>query len=228
MNENQVNLILHLIRSEALSFSPTQLKSGRISPYYISLRKAMDTGNGIKKVSSAYLVKIISDIGKDFDYIHGPAYAGIPLASSIALSLLSTLGLDLRYGYDRKEIKQYGHTNESSIIGDLRDGDRVLILDDVLTTGSTTLDSWKKLLAKGKNLRGAVVLVAIDREEIEEEFGLESKSDVIEENIEVCSILKISEILDWLLDREIDGKVLVNEKVFREVKNYIGKYNKFK
>ena len=84
--------------------------------------------------------EIVATIGVDFDYIHGPAYAGIPLASLTAAQLWNSYHIDKRWSYDRREKKRYGDETEGSIVDDLRDGGVVLIEDDVVTTGRMKIE----------------------------------------------------------------------------------------
>ena len=78
MKEYQERFLIQLVSTGALIFRPIKLKSGRISPYYVSLRRAVETGQKIIETANAYAEEIIVRVGLDFDYIHGPAYAGIP------------------------------------------------------------------------------------------------------------------------------------------------------
>jgi len=131
LNDYKREFLLHLVRTGAIRFGSFRLKSGRLSPYFINIADAMRTGSDAVKVANAYAVRI-KELGIEFDYIHGVAYKGIPLAALVAMRL-SEWGINKRWGYDRKEEKRYGE--EGAIVDELRDGDTVLIVDDVISTG---------------------------------------------------------------------------------------------
>ena len=182
----------HLLESGAVKFGRFKLKSGRISEYFINVAAAMKTGEDASLVADAY-VRHILETGVDFDFVHGVAYKGIPIAALIS-SKLCEHGFNKRWGYDRKDMKAYGDTSEMRIVGDLRDGDRVLIVDDVITTGRTKVDVWRLLLSC-RNVRPAGVLVAVDREEMSDE----DRALLDEHGLNVFTILKIS---DFKRERE--------------------------
>lgn len=225
MNNEQELLLNHLISTGALTFGSTKLKSGRVSPYYISLRKAMDTGKGVDRVSRAYVKLIFNTMKNEVSFIHGPAYAGISLASSISMKLWNQYDLNVRFGYDRKEAKEHGQEKEKTLVGDLRDGDKVLIVDDVLTTGKTKLQSWHMLSALAKHLKPMGVAIAVDREEIDESHRVASEH-LKTEGLEVRPILKITEIFDWLKGRKIEGKTIVDDVVYEQFRDYMTRYGR--
>ncbi len=214
------DFLLHLIRTDAIKFGSFKLKSGRMSPYFINIAEAMRTGRDAVKVADAYVAAIV-EIGTDFDYIHGAAYKGIPLSALVAARLSEARQIDKRWGYDRKEKKAHGVPEEELIVGDLRDGDTVLILDDVITTGATKAEAWSKMTVMRK-VKPKGILVAVDREELSD-----ADRELLEErHLRMYSILKILEIFDFLLNKEIEGKVYVDEKVKRDSEVYFGKYGR--
>lgn len=223
MKGYQKKFIIHLVSTGALIFQSTKLKSGRLSPYYVSLRRAVDTGQKIIETANAYTEEIVARVGLDLDYIHGPAYAGIPLAATTAATLWKDYGVDKRWGYDRKEEKSYGEKGQELIVGDLRDTDTVLIQDDVVTTGRTKIENWQKIRSLRGHLKLKGILIAIDREE-RDETG-ESTNIVLEKaGFKVYSILKITEVIDWLRGREINGKVHVTDSVYDAFREYFNSY----
>jgi orotate phosphoribosyltransferase len=180
----------------------------------------MRSGRDAVKVADAY-VAAIAEIGTDFDYIHGAAYKGIPLSALMAARLSEVHQIDKRWGYDRKEKKAHGVPAEELIIGDLRDGDTVLIVDDVITTGATKAEAWSKLTVVRK-VRPKGILVAVDREELD----AVDKKLLEATNLRMYSILKITEIFDFLLNKEIEGGVYVDEKVKKDFEVYFGKHGR--
>jgi orotate phosphoribosyltransferase len=214
------DFLLHLIWTGAIKFGGFKLKSGRISPYFINIAEAMRTGRDAVKVADAY-VAAIAEIGSDFDYIHGAAYKGIPLSALVAARLSEVHQIDKRWGYDRKEKKAHGVPEEELIIGDLRDGDTVIIVDDVITTGATKVESWSKLTAV-RNVKPKGILVAVDREELD----AVDKELLEATNLRMYSILKITEIFDFLLNKKIEGLVYVDVKTKKDFEVYFGKYGR--
>jgi orotate phosphoribosyltransferase len=210
-----MDFLMHLVKTGAIKFGSFRLKSGRTSPYFVNIADAMRTGMDALKVADAYVAKIM-ELGTEFNYIHGAAYKGIPLASLVAVRL-SERGIDKRWGYDRKEEKRHGE--KGAIVGDLRDGDTVLIVDDVITTGATKVESWRKL-ASMRNVKPAGILVAVDREELSET----DKKLLEEVPLRMYSILRITEIFEFLHERVIEGEVYVDDKMKRNFEEYFQRY----
>lgn len=156
-----------------------KLSSGRISPYYIDLRKIISYPEIFDKVTNEY-VRIIKKLG-EFDRVAGVATAGIPIATLIAYKLKKPLI------YVRKEKKIYG--TEGEVEGELRAGDRIILVDDVATTGESLLRAALSIKEKGGILKYAVVFV--DREE-------GAKQTLEKEGIALISFSKISEIFTRL------------------------------
>ncbi len=221
MKDYEERFLLHLVRTGAIKFGEFRLKSGRISPYFINLADAMKTGEDAIEVADAFVAKIM-EIGTDFDYIHGAAYKGIPLAALIAARLSELHNINVRWGYDRKEKKEHGVPSEEVIVGDLRDNDTVLIVDDVITTGMTKIEIWEKL--KVKRVRPKGIVVAVDREELSDA----DKEMLKNKRLNIFPILRITQIFDFLLNKEINGKIYVNEQVRKRLEEYLRRYGEKK
>ncbi|MBU6996170.1 MAG: orotate phosphoribosyltransferase [Theionarchaea archaeon] len=210
------------MESRALEFGTFKLKSGRISPYFINMGRALNTGAFAARTAQSY-VQEISTLNFDFDYLHGPAYKGIPLAALVAGYLYTTHNLNKRWGYDRKQEKTYGDLAEKTIVGDLRDGDSVLIIDDVITTGETKIENWGKLTNFKRDLVPRGILIAVDRQE-KEESG-ESASQVLQKKgFTLYSILTITEIMSHLKTHPINGKMCVDQHTVKAFDEYIATY----
>jgi orotate phosphoribosyltransferase len=216
-------LIEVLVESGALEFGSFTLKSGRISPYFINMARALSTGEFASRTSKAYVEEIHSQVEGDFDYIHGPAYKGIPLAALVSCNLYTRYNTNIRWGFDRKEEKAYGDLTEKTIVGDLRDGDRVLVIDDVITTGKTKIDNWKKLTALRKNLHPEGIIIAVDREE-KEKSGESVAQFLKREGFDLFSILKITDIFSYLHENLINGKRYVDDTMLETFTQYLSTY----
>jgi orotate phosphoribosyltransferase len=210
------------VESKALEFGTFKLKSGRMSPYFINMGRALSTGEFAARTAQSY-VEEISALDCDFDYLHGPAYKGIPLAALVASYLYTTRNLNKRWGYDRKQEKTYGDLAEKTIVGDLRDGDSVLIIDDVITTGETKIENWEKLTDFRKGLIPKGILIAVDRQE-KEQSGESVSQFLKKKGFTLYSILTITEIISYLEIHPINGKMCVDENITRAFKEYFASY----
>jgi len=219
LKKYQKDFILHLINSGALKFGEFKLKSGRISPYFVNITLAISDGESAAKTADAYINAIMDKVKTNFDFLHGPAYKGIPLASLIAIKLWEKHGISIRWGYDRKELKDYGDLAEEVIVGDLRDGDVVLIVDDVITTGLTKIENWNKL-RKIRSVKPKGILIAVDRQEL----SIEEKNRLEQLGLVIYSIVKITDIFNFLFRREIGGKMYVDENIKKSFDSYFKKY----
>ena len=152
-----------LLESNALKFGDFTLKSGRKSPYFINAG-AFNDGRKIARLGAFYAEKIVEEIEagnlpKDIDTVFGPAYKGIPLAASVAMNL-SRLGCDVPWAFNRKEAKDHG---EGGVIVGAPLKGKVVIIDDVISAGTSVRESVKIIQANGAVPSG--VLIALDRQE---------------------------------------------------------------
>jgi len=218
----QQDLIKVLIDSKALAFGSFTLKSGRVSPYFFNMGRAVSRGDYLSIVSACYSEKILDTIGEDFTFIFGPAYKGIPLACSIAQDL-SSRGIVRRWGYDRKEVKDYGDSRDKVLVGEIMDGDKVIMIDDVVTTGGTKVEAWDKISGLANNISSMGVFVAVDREEKDRE-GNYPRDILGKDGLELHSIITATQMFENLLNKEIEGKVLVDDEIYQSFKEYMEKY----
>jgi len=190
MNDYKREFLLHLVGTGAIRFGSFKLKSGRISPYFVNIADAMRTGKDALRVADAYIKKI-EEAKVKFDFIYGIAYKGISLAVLIAMRYAQE-GINIRWGYNRKTEKNHGEGG--IIVGDIQSGDRVLIVDDVISTGFTKLESWLKLDYSFEDIKPAGVLVGIDREEMDSDY----RKRFEEYGLYIYSILSVSDIFDYI------------------------------
>ena len=209
------------MESKALEFGTFNLKSGRVSPYFINMGKALNTGAFAARTAKAYVEEIRTL--SDFDYIHGPAYKGIPLAALVSCYLYTVYTIDKRWGYDRKEVKAYGDLTEKVIVGDLQDNDCVLMIDDVITTGGTKIENWKKLTSIKKGLTPKGILIAVDRQE-KEKTGEPVSQVLKKEGFTLFSILTITEVFQYLYKTPVHGKYYVNDEILHSFNEYFARY----
>lgn len=157
METPQHTLIELALEVNALSFGQFTLKSGRLSPYFFNTG-LFNTGRTLKILGECYAQTLLSS-KVEFDMIFGPAYKGIPLVSSVAIAL-SSMGADVPYCFNRKEVKNHGEGGD--LVGSPLKG-RVLIVDDVISAGTAINESAEIINAYGATLAGAVI--AVNRQE---------------------------------------------------------------
>jgi orotate phosphoribosyltransferase len=209
-----------LARNQAVKFGEFTLKSGRESPYFISTGVLAD-GQLTYELGRYYAQKIKEVYGSDFDAVYGPAYKGIPLAVATCIALAKEHGINKPWVFDRKEKKLHGDRG-AFVGGDLDIGAKVILVDDVITTGGTKVEAIEKL--KGALEAEVIgVIISVDRMEI-----VKTKTAVQEleelSGVKVHAIENIGNIFDYLKDNEVDGKSYVDEKTFAKYKEYMRKY----
>ena len=199
-----------LIESEVLLFGDFELNSGRKSPYFFNLGN-INSGQALRSLGEAYARTIVeSDI--KVDVLFGPAYKGIPIAVSTSIAL-GIMGSDVSFAFNRKEAKNHGEGG--NIVGaDI--GRKVLILDDVLTSGKALKESIGILKSNGADVVGA--LVALNREEVAE--NKQTARQLLEEaeGINIISICSIKDVVNYLEKdpekRHFAGKIRDYQSVY--------------
>ncbi|MDC0182692.1 orotate phosphoribosyltransferase [Nitrosomonadales bacterium] len=178
------------IEKKVLQFGDFITKAGRNSPYFFNLGKFND-GKSLKLLGEFYANKII-DTKIEFDLIFGPAYKGIPIVSSASVAL-SNKDINAPYSFNRKEIKDHGEGGQ--IIGSPIKG-KVLILDDVISAGTSISESYNLIKNSGAHIVG--VIVAIDRQEKGEDSLSATQEIAIKYSIPVFSIITLEDIVNYL------------------------------
>jgi len=182
--------IAFAIKKEVLRFGEFKTKAGRLSPYFFNAGLFND-GESLMKLGEFY-AEAIDNSGIEFDMLFGPAYKGITLAASIAIAFAKN-GRNIPYAYNRKEAKDHGEGG--MIVGSPLQG-RVLIIDDVISAGTSVRESVELISANGARACG--VAIAIDRQE--KGLGeLSAVQEVVKTNqIPVCAIANLDDLLSYL------------------------------
>ena len=189
--------------SGVLTFGDFTLKSGRKAPYFINAGNYM-TGGHLAKLGEFY-ADCIKENGIEGDLLFGPAYKGVPLAVSAAVSLYNKYDVDMFYAFDRKEVKDHGEGG--MFVGKQpKDGDRVIIIEDVMTSGKALREVLPKLEGAAK-VKVAAMIITVDRME----KGLTSELSAVQEvyrefGVKVYSIVTINDIIKAIEDGVIEGK----------------------
>lgn len=160
----QKDFINFMVSSGALSFGSFTLKSGRQSPFFMNAG-AYTTGSQLKSLGEFYAHAIHEQFGTNFDVVFGPAYKGIPLAVVTTLALHELYGHEVRYCCDRKEVKDHGADAGQFLGATLKDGDRVLMVEDVTTSGKS-IDETVPKLRGAANVEIVGLVVSLNRMEM--------------------------------------------------------------
>lgn len=201
------NFIRFMVDCGVLTFGEFTLKSGRKAPYFINCGN-YKTGSQLEKLGEFYADCII-DNKIDFETVFGPAYKGIPLAVSTVVALSKKYGVDSSYCFDRKEVKDHGEGG--MFVGKaLTDGEKVIIIDDVMTSGKALRESLPKLKSTADvNVKGMVITVdRMEKGQSELSAVQEAKRDF---GINVYSIVNMLDIIDAIEKGIVPGKEYVDK-----------------
>ena len=213
--------ITFMVRAGVLTFGDFVTKSGRKTPYFINTGN-YKTGAQAAQLGDYYAACIQEHLPDGVDCLFGPAYKGIPLAVAAASSLYRNYGRDLPYGFNRKEAKDHGEGG--SMVGyKPQDGDRVVIVEDVVTAGTAVRESIA-LFQQVADVSIRALFVSVDRME----RGTRDCSTLDElradHGIAVYPIVTVREILAFLHNREIDGRVYIDDAMKARMEAYLAEY----
>lgn len=210
-----------LVESQVLSFGDFVTKSGRRTPYFIDTGRYR-TGAQLQRLGRFYADAIVDRLGLDFDVVFGPAYKGIPLAVATAIALHAEHGKEVEFCFNRKEAKDHG---EGGVLvgAKLRDGQRVLLVEDVTTAG-TSIRETVPLLRAAANVHLAGLVVSVDRMErgTTERSALAEVSEAF--GMPAFAIVTIEEIVASLRHRTVGGRRVLDDATYERVLEYRAKY----
>ncbi len=209
MKDYQKEFIEFAIEKEVLKFGEFTLKSGRISPYFFNAG-LFNTGRDLARLGRFYAAALM-DSAIDYDLLFGPAYKGIPIATTTAVALSDGYDLDLPYCFNRKEAKTHGEGG--SLVGSELTG-KVMLVDDVITAGTAIRESMDIIQAHNAELAG--VLIALDRQE-KGKAELSAIQEVERDyGAKVISIVQLSDLITYLEAKPEMQKHLDSVKAYRE------------
>jgi orotate phosphoribosyltransferase len=217
MENHKREFIEFLVQCDALRFGDFTTKSGRKSPYFINAGR-FRTGAQLDKLTRCYAQTIADKLGNGFDVLFGPAYKGIPLAAATAVALHQHHGRDVGYCFNRKEAKDHGEGG--ILVGyDLRDGDRVLFIEDVTTAGTSIRETLPVLRSAAK-VQLAGLVIAVDRQE-RGTSELNGLTEIGEQySMPTFAIVTIDEIIAHLREHTVDGRMVLDDATYRRVLDY--------
>lgn len=222
MDTYKREFIEFMIDSDVLKFGEFTLKSGRKSPFFVNAG-AYVTGSQLMRLGEYYATAIHEHFGDDFDVLFGPAYKGIPLSVAAVMAYAKLYGRDIRYCSNRKEEKDHG--DAGILLGSsLKDGDRVVIIEDVTTSGKSIEETYPILKAQGDvTVKG--LMVSLNRMEI----GLGGKLAALDEIRETygfpaCAIVTMAEVVEHLYNRPYRGRIIIDDVLKNAIDTYYEKY----
>ena len=210
-----------MVDSQVLKFGEFTLKSGRKSPFFMNAGGYV-TGTQLKKLGEYYAKAIHDNYGLDFDVLFGPAYKGIPLSVATAMAISELYGKDVRYCSNRKEAKDHGETG--ILLGSqLKDGDRVVMIEDVTTSGKSIEETYPILKAQADvKIKG--LIVSLNR--MEKGKGDKSALEEVKEQygFPTAAIVSMADVVEHLYNHEYKGKVIINDELKAAIDAYYEQY----
>ena len=218
MEQYKQEFIDFMVESDVLKFGEFNLKSGRKSPFFMNAG-AYVTGSQLKRLGEYYAKAIHDKYGDDFDVLFGPAYKGIPISVVTAIAYSELYGKEVRYCSDRKEEKDHGADKGSFLGSKLQDGDRVVMIEDVTTSGKSMEETVPKVRGAA-NVEIVGLMVSLNR--MEKGKGDKSALDEIKETygFETNAIVTMEEVVEHLYNRECNGKVVIDDKTKEAIDAY--------
>ena len=221
METYKQEFIEFMVECQVLRFGDFVTKSGRRTPFFVNTG-FYRTGQQLHRLGGYYARAIESSFGLDFDVLFGPAYKGIPLSVAASIALSEAYGKEVRYLSNRKEIKDHGDKG-IFLGGPLEEGDRVVIIEDVTTAGTSIRETLPILKAQGR-IDVVGLVVSVDRME----RGDTEKSALaqIEESygIRTTSIVNMAEVTEYLYNREVNGQVVIDDARRKAIEAYYEQY----
>ena len=222
MEQYKQEFIGFMVDSQVLKFGDFTLKSGRKSPFFMNAG-AYVTGAQLRRLGEYYAKAIHDRYGREFDVLFGPAYKGIPLAVATTMAISELYGKEIRYCANRKEVKDHGDTG--ILLGSkLQDGDRVVIIEDVTTSGKSIEETFPIIQAQADvTVKG--LMVSLNRME----RGRESENSALAEIEEkygfaTGAIVTMEEVVEYLYNKPYGGMVYIDDILKSAIDAYYETY----
>ena len=223
LTEAKKKFIEFMMSADVLRFGDFTTKSGRKTPYFVNTGN-YKTGMQNSRLGEFYAALVKETVGDDFDAMFGPAYKGIPISVVTAVAFHNLYGKEVRYCSDRKEEKDHGADKGSFLGSKLKDGDRVVMIEDVTTSGKSMEETVPKV-------RGAAdvtivgLMVSLNRME----KGLGGEKSALEEirekyGFETNAIVTMEEVVEHLYNRTCQGRVVIDDTIKAAIDDYYKQY----
>lgn len=217
MEQYKKEFIEFMVECGVLTFGDFVTKSGRKTPFFVNTGNYR-TGSQLSRLSGFYAKAIMEEFNGNFDVLFGPAYKGIPLSVTTAVALSEKYEKEVAYCSNRKEIKDHG--DKGILLGSkLKDGDRVVIIEDVTTAGTSIYETMPIIKANGDvDVKG--LIISVDRMEKGqgEESALRELADKF--HMKTCAIVTMDEVVEHLWNREVLGEVLIDDGMKQKIDEY--------
>ena len=221
MEAYKQEFIEFMIDCNVLKFGDFVTKSGRKTPFFVNTG-FYRTGAQLKRLGEYYAEAINAEFGLDFDVLFGPAYKGIPLSVATTIAYSELYGKDIRYCSNRKEVKDHGDTG--ILLGSqMKDGDRVVIIEDVTTSGKSIEETYPIIKAQG-NVEVVGLMVSLNR--MERGKGEKSALEEVQElyGFKANAIVTMADVVEHLYNKECQGQVVIDDKIKAALDAYYEQY----
>lgn len=222
MEQYKEEFIEFMVESNVLKFGDFTLKSGRKSPFFMNAG-AYVTGSQLRRLGQYYAKAIHDYYGDDFDVLFGPAYKGIPLSVATTIAFLELYGKEIRYCSNRKEIKDHGDTG--ILLGSkIKDGDRIVIIEDVTTSGKSIEETFPIIQAQGKvEILG--LMVSLNRMERGKGDKMTALDEIRETyGFKTGAIVTMEDVVEKLYNKECQGKIIIDDAMKASIDAYYEQY----
>ena len=222
MQQYKEEFIEFMVECGVLTFGDFTTKSGRKTPYFVNTGNYR-TGAQMARLGQFYAQAIAENFKDKIDILFGPAYKGIPLCTTASIALHQNHGIETSFCFNRKEIKDHGEGG--ALVGQKPvNGDNILIIEDVTTAGTSIYETVPVLKAAAPEANVMGLIISVDRmekgksgkgalEELRENFGFQT-----------ASIVNVREIREYLHNREVNGKVLIDDDIYARMEDYLKQY----
>ena len=223
MEQYKQEFIEFMVESDVLKVGEFPLKSGRKSPFFMNAG-AYVTGYQLKKLGEYYAKAIHDKYGDDFDVLFGPAYKGIPISVVTAIAYHELYGKEVRYCSDRKEAKDHGADKGGFLGSPLKDGDRVVMIEDVTTSGKSMEETVPKV-REAADVTIVGLMVSLDRLEVGK-GGVKCALDEVKDlyGFETNAIVTMAEVVEHLYNKECGGKIVIDDALKSAIDAYYEQY----
>lgn len=221
MEAYKKEFIEFMVDCQVLKFGDFVTKSGRKTPFFVNTG-FYRTGAQLRRLGQYYAEAVNNKFGLDFDVLFGPAYKGIPLSVAATIAISEKYGQDIRYCSNRKEVKDHG--DKGILLGSpINDGDRVVIIEDVTTAGTSIEETLPIIKAQG-DVNPIGLVVSVDR--MERGKGTKSALSEIEEKygLKTTAIVTMAEVVEHLYNKEYKGNVIIDDKLKAAIDAYYEQY----
>ena len=222
MEQYKQEFIEFMVDSNVLKFGDFTLKSGRKSPFFMNAG-AYVTGAQLKKLGEYYAKAIHDNFGDEFDVLFGPAYKGIPLSVATTIAYHELYGKEIRYCSNRKEAKDHG--DAGILLGSpIQDGDRVVIIEDVTTSGKSIEETFPIIKAQG-DVTILGLMVSLNRMEVGK-GGEKCALDEVKElyGFDTAAIVTMAEVVEHLYNRPCHGEIVIDDTIKAAIDAYYEQY----